>query len=193
MRLSSAVCRSLLGSLLLLLAQSAAAGKALSESTVQALLGGEAVLLMRHATAPGVGDPDRFKLGDCGSQRNLSTQGRAQAERIGTALRSAGLGTLGVWTSPWCRCQDTARLLGLAAPQVVPALGSFFQGYTEESVQTAATMNLLTQAPAGPLLLVTHQVNITALTQGAVYPRSGELVAVLRKNPRTVLERWVVE
>lgn len=75
----------------------------------------------------------------------------------------------------------------------MPALGSFFQGYSEESVQTAATMTLLAQAADGPLLLVTHQVNITALTQGLIYPRSGELVAVLRKNPRTVLERRVVE
>lgn len=193
MMASTSPSQLLLALLLAVLALSPAAATALSANTVQAVLGGEAVLLMRHTTAPGVGDPDRFRLGDCDTQRNLSAEGRAQAQRIGAALRAAGLGALAVWTSPWCRCQDSARLLGLGTPRVVPALGSFFQGYTEESVQTAATINLLAQAPADPLLLVTHQVNITALTQGAVYPRSGELVAVLRKNPRTVLERWLVE
>lgn len=96
MRFCRRRCRLLLGLLLAVLAEGAAAGRVLSESTMQAVLSGEAVLLMRHATAPGVGDPDRFKLGQCDTQRNLSAEGRAQSQRIGQALREAGLASLSV-------------------------------------------------------------------------------------------------
>lgn len=169
------------------------AGAGLPPAALDAVLRGEAVLLMRHAAAPGIGDPSDFDLKNCGTQRNLSAEGRREAESIGKALRAAGLKSLTVWSSPWCRCQDTARLLGFGAPRLQPTLGSFFQGYTEESVQTAGTEQLLRQAPATPLLLVTHQVNITALTRGAVYPRSGELIAVQRSAPAKVLGSWVVD
>jgi hypothetical protein len=42
------------------------------ENPWQALRSGTAVGLLRHATAPGVGDPAYFRLEDCATQRNLS-------------------------------------------------------------------------------------------------------------------------
>ena len=71
------------------------------------------VLMLRHATAPGFGDPPEFRLGDCSTQRNLDATGRAQATALGERLRAAGLGEARVFSSAWCRCQETARLLNL--------------------------------------------------------------------------------
>jgi hypothetical protein len=49
------------------------------------------VLLLRHAMAPGTGDPPGFRPDDCATQRNLSDAGRAQARALGDRLREAGI------------------------------------------------------------------------------------------------------
>ena len=72
--------------------------------------------IMRHAHAPGTGDPTRFALDDCTTQRNLGVRGREQAREIGAAIRAAGVTVDRILTSQWCRCRDTARLLDLPAP-----------------------------------------------------------------------------
>lgn len=131
--------------------------------------------LLRHALAPGTGDPADFTLGDCSTQRNLNDVGRAQAERIGEAVRSRGIEIDRVLTSQWCRCSETAELLGLAEAEPYPALNSFFQDRSTRDAQTAELRDFLSRLPADEkVILVTHQVNITALT--GVYPSSGELV-----------------
>lgn len=71
---------------------------------------GGVVLALRHALAPGTFDPPEFRLDDCRTQRNLNDEGRAQARRIGAALRERALVPARVRTSPWCRCVDTAEL-----------------------------------------------------------------------------------
>ena len=87
----------------------------------------EVVVLMRHAIAPGNGDPSHFSIDDCTSQRNLSDQGRAQAQTIGAAMRTMGVRQADVFSSQWCRCLDTASLLGFDRPQSLPMLNSFYQ------------------------------------------------------------------
>lgn len=69
------------------------------------------VLLMRHTRAPGIGDPENYKLSDCKSQRNLSAEGRAQAKTVGNWLRKQGVNNAEIFSSPWCRCKETAELL----------------------------------------------------------------------------------
>lgn len=138
-----------------------------------------AVLLMRHAIAPGTGDPAAFRLGDCTTQRNLSDAGRAQARAIGAALAAQGIRPVWIATSQWCRTRDTAALLGLGPVQDWPALNSFFADRAEGQAQTAAVLaELAARAGQGPVLLVTHQVNITALT--GIVPRSGEIIVAER-------------
>jgi broad specificity phosphatase PhoE len=130
-----------------------------------ALRAGGCVVLMRHArTDPGVGDPPGFRLEACGTQRNLSAEGRSQAEAIGAALRAAGVPLDAVRSSRWCRCLDTARLaFGRVEPW--PPLDSFFDGRASEPVQTAAVRAwALAVAGPGNAVGVTHQVNVTALT-----------------------------
>lgn len=81
------------------------------ETLWQALRQGGHVLYIRHAeTTPGIGDPPGFKLADCATQRNLSEEGRAQARRMGEALRNRKVPIGEVLSSPWCRCVETAEL-----------------------------------------------------------------------------------
>jgi len=135
------------------------------------------VALLRHAIAPGTGDPAEFSVGECSTQRNLSTEGRAQAARIGDRFRKNGMDTARVFSSQWCRCLDTAQLLGLGPVEKLPILNSFYQRTERRDPQTRALKEWLTsQELDHPIVLVTHQVNITALTD--VYPASGDLVVV---------------
>lgn len=140
------------------------------------------VVLYRHVLAPGGGDPPGFRHGDCSTQRNLSDEGRAQARRLGEALRQrlGGLRVAAVWASPWCRTLETARL-AFPTPPAEPqaAFGSFFSEADQEADRLAAARALLA-AWRGPgvLVVVTHQVNITGLS--GVYPASGEGVALRR-------------
>ncbi|MBL8309768.1 MAG: histidine phosphatase family protein [Burkholderiales bacterium] len=132
---------------------------------------------MRHAqTVPGLGDPPGFKLGVCDTQRNLSVDGRAAAARFGERLRQAGVRFTGVYTSQWCRCRDTATLIAGQAEDW-PALNSFFDDRDAEPKQSAEVrQRIATLKPGETLLLVTHQVNITAIT--GIVPAMGEAVVV---------------
>jgi phosphohistidine phosphatase SixA len=138
---------------------------------------GGAAVLMRHATAPGVGDPPGFRLEDCSTQRVLSEAGRAQSRAIGARLRAHGIASARVLSSAWCRCKETAELLGLGAVAIEPLLNSFFADRSAAESQTAALRGLLRDwTEPRPLVLVTHQVNITALT--GIFPASGEALLV---------------
>jgi len=137
-------------------------------------------LLMRHALAPGVGDPAGFSLQDCASQRNLNGEGRQQAVRIGQWLRQQGVNRAQVLTSPWCRCKETAQLLGLADVALEPALASFFdepQRADEFTQRLQQRLALASQTKGGQaLVLVTHHVNILAYMGENV--GSGDMVLV---------------
>lgn len=162
----------------------AQAGSTTSEEAQlwQWLRNGEAVALMRHALAPGTGDPTDFTLGNCATQRNLSAEGREQARAIGERFRRNGIVRAHVYSSHWCRCLDTARLLDLGDAQAFDGLNSFFRdrgAEPEHTAKTRAHIEKLSVIDEPPLVLVTHQVNITALT--GIFPRSGEIV-VLRST-----------
>jgi phosphohistidine phosphatase SixA len=144
-----------------------------------ALRSGEAVALLRHAIAPGTGDPAGFALRDCSTQRNLSNDGRAQAKRIGARFRANGIADAQIFSSQWCRCLETAELLGLGPVRELPALNSFFGRSERRDAQISAMKTWISrQELLAPIILVTHQVNITGLTD--VFPASGELVIVRR-------------
>ena len=145
------------------------------------LRAGHSFVLLRHASAPGMGDPDYFDVEDCSTQRNLSDAGRKQAESIGNLFRANGIKKAHVFSSQWCRCLETASLLKLGAVEVLPHLNSFFQQYELRDSQTENLSKWIdTQNIEDIIVLVTHQVNITSLTD--VYPSSGELVFVDRSQ-----------
>ncbi len=163
------------GCLAMSLAMPLMAGQA--ESAWQALQQPGHAALMRHARAPGTGDPARFELGDCSTQRNLDARGRDQARRLGELFRAHGISERTVYTSPWCRCSETAELLGIGAVEPLKGLSSFFgDHYAEDDIMPALRRFLRTRDLDPAPVLVTHQVNITALT--GVFPSEGEIVVI---------------
>ncbi|MFZ4808348.1 MAG: histidine phosphatase family protein [Hyphomicrobiaceae bacterium] len=142
-------------------------------------------VVMRHAEAPGTGDPPSLVLGDCSTQRNLDDRGRAQARRIGAAAAKAGVQFTRVLSSAWCRCIETAQLMTGRAPEILPSLNSFFGRREAEADQMARLKQDIAALPVDqPALLVTHQVVVTALT--GVHPASGEALVVKRNGDGTL-------
>lgn len=177
-----------------LMALSAEIQRAYADETAlwQALRSPGHVAVMRHALAPGGGDPESFKLRDCATQRNLSDSGRGQAKRIGDRLRANGVTAARVYSSQWCRCLETARLLGFGEITELPALNSFFQSMDRQEDQTATLKAWIKGQPlTTPTILVTHQVNITALTD--IFPASGELIVLRRAGNGTLAVVGTVE
>ena len=143
------------------------------------------VLFLRHALAPGFGDPDNFSIHDCRTQRNLSQSGREQSRRIGQYLRDEAIAIEVILSSRWCRCVETAAELGLGPFTTHDGLNSFFDGHVDraETIRLLRThLDRMKASPSdGPVtLMVTHQVVITAIT--GIAPQSGGFVAY---NSRT--------
>ena len=160
---------------LLLLAFASHATTDESDALWRLLRGGGQVVIMRHATTePGVGDPPAFRLDDCATQRNLSEAGREDARRISAAFRARGVPIGRVLSSRWCRCLETARLaFGTVEPW--PPLDSFFDDRSREPERTQAVRRRVGERPVtGNLVLVTHRVNIFALT--GLDPAPGEMI-----------------
>ena len=136
------------------------------------------VLLMRHALAPGIGDPAGYKLQDCKSQRNLDATGRAQAQKTGQWLKAQGVGNALVFTSAWCRCKETAENLAFGTPVLEPSLNSFFddmrQGPQSNVNLQKFMVGQLKSKGDKALILVTHHVNIAEFTGENV--GSGDMV-----------------
>ena len=135
------------------------------------------LLMLRHAQAPGSGDPPGFRLDDCATQRNLDAAGRAQSVSLGHRLARAGILRAKVYSSQWCRCLETARLLGIGQVEVLPALNSFYPTPAERIPRIKALRDFLAQLPTTgePVILVTHQFTIAEFTGQGIESGGGSL------------------
>ena len=125
------------------------------------------VIMIRHALAPGFGDPTNFRVGDCSTQRNLNDRGRQQSQAIGQEFRNLNYSASAVYSSPWCRCLDTARLMQIGPVKAFLGLGSFFEGHVDRSKSLAALSEKLlsiANEQMQPVVMVSHQVVISAIT-----------------------------
>jgi broad specificity phosphatase PhoE len=144
-----------------------------------ALRSGGHLVLIRHALAPGTGDPGHFTIGNCRTQRNLSQEGRDQAARIGARFRANGIKTAQVFSSQWCRCLETAHHLRLGSVTERPFLNSLHARSERIAPQRRAFRRWLADQPLKrPVVLVTHQATIRAFT--GRYTASGEMVVARR-------------
>lgn len=141
---------------------------------------GTHVLLMRHADAPGYGDPKNYQISQCSTQRNLGDLGRKQAKAIGDWISKQGIQQAKVYSSPWCRCVDTATLLNKGEVKKELALGSFFDDMSQAKKQTEELTKFIAverkQSPNIPIIMVTHHVNIQSYVGEVV--NSGDMVLV---------------
>ena len=82
----------------------------LNKNLINQLKDGGKLIFIRHAYAPGNGDPNNFNLEDCSTQRNLNLDGRNQAKDIGEFFRENEIKIYKVLSSEWCRCKETADI-----------------------------------------------------------------------------------
>jgi phosphohistidine phosphatase SixA len=147
---------------------------------VDRIKAGGHILMIRHAMAPGNGDPSNFRIGDCSTQRNLDASGRTQAQNIGKWLRSKGIESARVYSSQWCRCLETANLLNLGVVQELRALNSFYERIQDRESNLRALNAFIARQPVqgNLIILVTHFVTIGAMTGKSVSSGEGVLLKI---------------
>jgi len=151
------------------------------EALWDALRAGGHVLYIRHSqTTPGFGDPPGFKLEDCSTQRNLSDEGRAQARRMGKALRARGVPIGEVLSSPWCRCVETAQLAFGRAKVWTPLSNLHARQENAEKQVRALRPRIAAHAGDENLVLVAHGSVASALI--GEHLATGEIL-VLKPQP----------
>jgi phosphohistidine phosphatase SixA len=138
------------------------------------------VLVMRHALAPGVGDPENFKVSDCSTQRNLNEEGRQDARDVGQWLVRQEVKILRVESSRWCRAKETAQLLNVGKVRLNKNLDSLFQDESDWATHPQ-TMNIKKRIldhrnKRGLLIFVGHFVNIQAVAGVSLDSGEGALV-----------------
>tara|TARA_B100000963_G_scaffold358128_1_gene381986 strand:- start:1072 stop:1632 length:561 start_codon:yes stop_codon:yes gene_type:complete len=143
---------------------------------------GDKIILIRHSIAPGTGDPSNFKISDCNTQRNLNQEGIKQSKKIGELFKKNQIKIDQVLSSQWCRCKDTAKY-AFKNYKEFSALNSTFQPpfdkNAEKQIKELKEYIHKWKGSGGNLVLVTHYVIITAITD--VAPRSGEIVIIDKK------------
>tara|TARA_Y200000002_G_scaffold203191_1_gene167578 strand:- start:188 stop:739 length:552 start_codon:yes stop_codon:yes gene_type:complete len=143
---------------------------------------GDRIILIRHALAPGGGDPPGFKINDCKTQRNLNKVGIEQSKAIGKLFKKNKIPVDKVLSSQWCRCKDTAKY-AFKNYFEFSALNSTFQSSfaKNEPKQLKQLQTFINNwdGDGGNLVLITHYSIITAITNAV--PSSGEIVITDKK------------
>ena len=152
------------------------------ENIISELQKGGKIIFIRHALAPGNGDPNNIDLKDCSTQRNLDSRGIEQSKKIGEFFIKNNIPIDIVLSSEWCRCKDTARALALGEVIEEPGLNSFYQDFAPKKETLARLRQKLSQIDEakGITIMVTHFVTISAITGIGV--SSGGMVSY---NPKT--------
>ena len=135
------------------------------------------IIFIRHALAPGNGDPTNFKMDDCSSQRNLNKEGVKQALTVGKILKKNEIFFETVYSSMWCRCLQTSQYMDVGKTIPHKGLNSFYENIVDKQETLISLNNLILKLDHSqkPILMVTHYVVIKAITGLSV--SSGEMVA----------------
>ncbi len=153
----------------------------LNKKLINQLEEGGKLIFIRHAYAPGSGDPDNFNLNDCSTQRNLSKEGQRQAKYIGEFFRNNKVKIDKVLSSEWCRCKETAKI-AFKNFSTDSFLNSFYSSKfaKNKNKQVKALKEYIKKFKSDKnLVLVTHYVLISEILNYG--PSSGEIV-VSNKN-----------
>ena len=147
-----------------------------SEKIINSLKYGNKLIFIRHAYAPGNGDPENFSLKDCSTQRNLNKRGIEQAKKIGLFFKNNQIKIDKVLSSEWCRCKDTADI-AFKKFYTYHALNSFYDKKfaSNEKKQISDLKNYIKNWESRKnLVLVTHFVVISSLLN--ISASSGEII-----------------
>lgn len=154
--------------------------RAATSKTLAQLRQGGFVLYLRHATTDN-SKPDRLPavdLRDCSTQRPLNDAGRAQAARVGQALRAAHIRVKSIYISPLCRVKETAAV-AFPGRKVEVDLKLMYTGNLTDAQKApivANTRRLLSKpvAAGSNRLVIAHAPNLMDLM--GYFPREATLV-----------------
>ena len=147
-----------------------------SDKIVNQLKNGGNIIFIRHAIAPGNGDPDNFDLKDCSTQRNLSKNGIEQSQKIGEFFKDNKIKVEKVLSSEWCRCKDTAKF-AFKNFEVFSSLNSFYDAkFADKKEEQIKNLKKYVNEWKGEdnLVLITHYVVILAVLNKGT--SSGEIL-----------------
>ena len=147
-----------------------------NKNLINQLADGEKLIFIRHAYAPGSGDPNNFNLNDCSTQRNLSIDGKKQAQYIGDFFRKNKIKIDQVLSSEWCRCQETAKI-AFNDYSTNSFLNSFYSAkYAKNKDNQIKSLSEFVKRFKSDknLVLITHYVLISEVFNYG--PSSGEIV-----------------
>ena len=147
-----------------------------NKNLINELKSGGKIIFIRHALAPGGGDPEDFDILNCNTQRNLNEVGREQAKRIGKFFSKEKIPIKEVISSEWCRCKETANL-AFQKFETFDALNSFYDPkfYKNKESQLERLINFINNLKnEGNIVFVTHYVVIAAIFGQAL--TSGEIL-----------------
>ena len=173
----------------LLSALATAGADSTNADMIEKMKTGGHILMIRHALAPGTGDPANFQIGDCATQRNLDARGRNQARSIGNWLRKQGIGSARVYSSQWCRCLETAKLLEMGSVTELPALNSFYELTQNREPNLKALRKFIAEQPSDGVLIimVPHFVTISAIANESVSSGEGALLMLNEDGPYEIV------
>ena len=152
-----------------------------NENIISHLKEGNKIIFIRHALAPGSGDPENIDLNDCKTQRNLNIKGINQSKKIGNFFKNNNIKFVKVLSSEWCRCKDTA-LHAFSKYKTFSALNSFYDQkfYKNKNKQINELKRFIKKWNKNEnLILVTHYVVIMELL--GVSSNSGEVIVSNKK------------
>jgi phosphohistidine phosphatase SixA len=140
------------------------------------------IVLIRHATADQGTDARHVRFDDCTTQRNLSSEGRLEAQQMGVKFRDHGFLVTRVLVSPFCRTMETARLMKLSRIEASPAFRNVRSDQDALAVARlgAARTILDSWRGAGILVIVTHASTIKALT--GLEPQDGKFIVYVNRR-----------
>tara|TARA_B100000214_G_scaffold263083_1_gene194531 strand:- start:6 stop:563 length:558 start_codon:yes stop_codon:yes gene_type:complete len=146
---------------------------------------GGKLIFIRHAYAPGGGDPPNFDINICETQRNLNDEGRIQSKKIGNFFKNNNISINKIYSSEWCRCKETAKI-AFKNFETKNFLNSFFSAkFSENREKQVIDFNkfLKNWDQKQNIIFVTHYVVISELLNYA--PSSGEIV-ISDKNLKVI-------
>ena len=152
-----------------------------NDNLISSLQEGKKIVFIRHALAPGNGDPENFILEDCSTQRNLNERGREQSKNLGNFFRNNNISIDKVLSSEWCRCKDTARL-AFDNFETFDALNSFYdERFAMNRSNQLKNLKVFINKwnSDSNLVIVTHYVVISALLNRGT--SSGEMIVTDKK------------
>ena len=159
-----------------------------SENLKVSLEEGKKLIFIRHAYAPGSGDPSNFNIKDCATQRNLNQRGKDQAQKTKFFFQKNNVQVDHVISSEWCRCKETASIVFADNYKTKSFLNSFYEErFSKNKDRQIMELKEYIKEWKGKknLVLITHYVVISEMLN--ISSTSGEIV-ISDKN-YNVIER----